>query len=125
MPGPPCRCKGEQPQAKRRYTTNRCHVCSHAPRPVVSVVISSARRNTTSIYNTGSTAHWISRARPLSVVVVIFAAVALACQLRHVHDSTGLSRDIGMVGKVLTGLFCESLFFFFLPFFFFFVQQVW
>eukprot|EP00752_Nemacystus_decipiens_P009739 g8697.t1 len=51
------------------------------------------------------TAAWISRARPVSVFVLIVAAVVLACQLRHVHDSTNLSRDTGMVGRVLTVLF--------------------
>lgn len=43
----------------------------------------------------------------MSVAVTLCAAVVLACQLRHVHDSTNLSRDIGQVGRVLAGLFGE------------------
>lgn len=62
--------------------------------------------------NTARTATWISKARPVSVLVLVFAAVILGCQLRSVHDSTNLSRDIGLIGRILTVLFCESRFFF-------------
>ena len=50
----------------------------------------------------------MSKARPSGVVVTVVAAVILACQLKHVHDSTNLSRDIGMVGRVLAVLFGET-----------------
>lgn len=37
-----------------------------------------------------------------------FAAVCLSCKMRNIHDSTNLSRDIGLTGKLLAGLVCET-----------------
>ena len=47
--------------------------------------------------------------RPVSFFTTLLAAAWLVFQLRHVHDSTNLSRDIGLVGKVTVILLCEYL----------------
>lgn len=54
------------------------------------------------------TAGVVEQARPLSLVVTVFAATWLACQLRNVHDSTNLRRDIGLVGRALAAILCEG-----------------
>lgn len=45
--------------------------------------------------------------RPLSFVATLFAAAWLVWRLRNVHDSTNLSRDIGLVGRSLVVALCE------------------
>lgn len=47
-------------------------------------------------------------ARPLSLVVVLFAAAWLACKLKNVHDSTNLSWDTRLVGWALVSIVCEG-----------------
>eukprot|EP00752_Nemacystus_decipiens_P009741 g8699.t1 len=42
--------------------------------------------------------------RPLSFAATLLAAAWLLFRLKNVHDSTNLSRDIGLVGKALVGI---------------------
>lgn len=51
----------------------------------------------------------IESIRVLFVLVIVFAAVCLGFQLRHVHDSTNLSRDVGLTGRILAGILSERL----------------
>lgn len=46
----------------------------------------------------------IESIRVLFVMVIVFAAVCLGYQLRDVHDSTNLSRDVGLTGRILAGI---------------------
>lgn len=50
--------------------------------------------------------------RPLSFFATLLAAVWLVCQLRNVHDSTNLSRDIGLVARILVASLGECFVYF-------------
>eukprot|EP00903_Cladosiphon_okamuranus_P022290 g20496.t1 len=55
------------------------------------------------------TADTIEAIRVLFLIAVMFAAVCLGFLLRNVHDSTNLSRDIGLTGRLLFGILCLYL----------------
>eukprot|EP00752_Nemacystus_decipiens_P009744 g8702.t1 len=46
----------------------------------------------------------IETIRVLYVIVVVVTALCLGFKLRHVHDSTNVSRDVGLTGRVLAGI---------------------
>lgn len=45
--------------------------------------------------------------QPLSFAATLLASTWLVCQLRNVHDSTNLGRDIALVGRAMVITLCE------------------